>query len=373
MRPKPSVRDRIPLVCTALKRAALALVLLIAALPARAAIPWLQNDVDEAFRQAKVRKQPLLVYFHTTWCSWCATMEDKVFSDEDVTYQANAFVALRLNCDRRAGQKLVHKYGVTSFPTVLAMTPEGEVLGRIAMFRPVPDFLRFLREVLTPEDTLAALDKRIEGGERVPDLLLRSAERHFEAGENDLAVKRYEQAIASSKEGSSPESVIKARLGLARLEFMKGDSSAALDHYMSVLREFPRSPQVPEAFTGALVILREESRGQEIDALFQEFGDRFPDDPALLNDHARRLLESGGGTEVALQKATRAVALAQDSADYQATLSRALRASQRPMDALQAVHKAIELRPTDKDLRILRLEILEDIRELRPSPAASKP
>jgi len=79
----------------------LALVLLCGLVPARGDIPWIKDDIDAAFREAKVRKQPLLIYFHTTWCSWCAQMEDKVFSDDEVTDRSNAFVSLRLNCDRR--------------------------------------------------------------------------------------------------------------------------------------------------------------------------------------------------------------------------------------------------------------------------------
>src|SRR5207247_1582547 len=151
-----------------------------------------------AFREAKVRKQPLLIYFHTTWCSWCAQMEDKVFSDDEVTDRSNAFVSLRLNCDRREGQRLSHKYKVSSFPTVLAVSPDGDILGRVAMYLSVPDFLRFLQECLTPGETLAAVDKRIDAGDRSPALLLRSADRHSEAGESDLAAGRYEQAIAAS-------------------------------------------------------------------------------------------------------------------------------------------------------------------------------
>lgn len=351
----------------------LALLLLAGALPAGAAIPWIHDDIDEAFRQAKVKKQPLLVYFHTTWCSWCAAMEDRVFSDDEVTYQANAFIPLRLNCDRREGQRLGRKYGVTSFPTVLAVTFQGEVLGRLAVYRPVPDFLRFMEEVQKPEETLVAVDKKIAGGDRSPQILLRSAERHFEAGENDLSVKRYVEAIAAAKKAVNPDIAIEAQVGLARVKAIKGDTAGALEQYLSVLRDYATSPRIAEAFGGALTLLREENRGKEIDALFQEFGDRFPDDPALLNDHARRILDSGGDSALALQKATRAIGLAPDSADYQATYSRALQAAHRPSDALEAVDKAISLRPNDKDLRILRLEILEDVRKLTVGAQAAKP
>src|SRR5262245_20507043 len=102
-----------------------------AALSARAAVPWIKDDVDAAFVEAKQKDRPILIYFHTTWCSWCLQFERKVFSDDDVTYETNAFVPLMVNGDRRGGQPLLRRFNVTTFPTILAVTPTNEVLGRL--------------------------------------------------------------------------------------------------------------------------------------------------------------------------------------------------------------------------------------------------
>jgi thioredoxin-like negative regulator of GroEL len=341
------------------RRALLVLVAtcLIGVLPARAAVPWINDDIDEAKRQSRLKKRPILIYFHTTWCSWCVELEDKVFSTAEVTDAVEAFIPLRVNADRRPANSLTSKYRITSFPSIVAVAPDGQVLGRLGMYRPVPEFLRFLNDCLTPGDTLAAIDERIAKGNAPPDLLLRSAQKHFEAGDFDTAKKRYEQTLATVTDAKNVELVTDARLGLATVKSSLGDEAGALEQYRLVLRNDQASRRLAEAFVGSLVILREGSRDAEIDALFKEFADRFPDDPAVLNDYARRLIETKGDLGLATRKAARAAALSPDSGDYHATYARALLQSGRSSEALAEVNRAIELRPVDTDIRVLRLEI----------------
>jgi thioredoxin-like negative regulator of GroEL len=340
------------------------------ALPVLAAIPWIKDDVDAAFVEARQKGRPVLVYFHTTWCSWCLQFERKVFSEEDVTYEANAFVPLMINGDRRGGQSLLRRFNVTTFPTILAVTPKNEVLGRLAMYVGPADFIRFMHESLQPEESLVAVDKRIDAGERTPELLIRSAERHYEAGEFDTAQKRYQEATTAAP--APAPSGADARMGLARILAMKGDAAGALAQYREVLRSYPDSKRLSEAFVGALFLLREDKKQAEIDALYKEFGGRFPDDPAALNDYARHLLESGEPS-LALEKATRAVSLDPQSPDYEATRARALLAVKRPQEALDAAMKALSMRPTDKELWLLKMEAVDAQRAAMSSPATATP
>jgi thioredoxin-like negative regulator of GroEL len=342
-----------------------------AALPCLASIPWIKDDADAAFVEAKQKNRPVLLYFHTTWCSWCTEFERKVFSQDEVSSEANAFVPLMVNGDRRGGQALLRRFNVTTFPTILAVTPKSEVVGRLAMYVGPADFIRFMRESLQPGESLAAVDRRIDAGERAPDLLIRSAGRHYEAGDFDEAQKRYQEAIAAAP---SPSPLgADARLGAARILAMKGDAAGALQQYREVLRSYPDSNRRGEGFVCALFLLREDKKTGEIDALYKEFGGRFPDDPAVLNDYARHLLETGGDPALALEKAARAVGLDPQSPDYEATRARALLAVKRPGEAMDAAMKALSMRPTDKDLWLLRMAVQDAQRAAASARPASAP
>jgi len=339
-----------------------------AVLPSFAGIPWIKDDPDAAFVQAKQKDQPVLIYFHTTWCSWCLEFERKVFSDESVTAEANAFVPLQVNGDRRGGQPLLQRYNVTTFPTILAVTAKNEVVGRLAMYVGPEDFLRFLRESVKPGESLGAIDKRIDEGDRSPELLMRSADRHYEAGDFEIAEKRYKEAITAAP---APAPVgADARLGAARVLAMRGDKAGALAQYREVLRSYPDSKRLSEAFVSALFILREDKKAEEIDALYKDYGGRFPDDPAALNDYARHLLERGAEPSLAVEKAARAVTLDPKSPDYEATRARALVAAGRPDEAMDAAMKALSMRPTDKELWLLRMEVQDAQRAAAAARAA---
>src|SRR5262245_19802849 len=97
--------------------ATLAFALALAAGSAYANVQFINDDFETGMADARSKKLPLLVYFHTTWCSWCVEMENKVFTDDEVSDKSNFFVPVRLNCDRRAGQAVADRYQVTSYPT----------------------------------------------------------------------------------------------------------------------------------------------------------------------------------------------------------------------------------------------------------------
>ena len=184
---------------------------------------------------------------------------------------------------------------------------------------------------LSPGETLAAIDGRTTRGrsQRASEF----AEKRYEA--SDLRRRAALDRDRILRLGARPTG---SRLLTADSEGQgRPRSRGALEQYTCL--ESTRIEASRRSVVGAMFLLREENKGTEIDALFQRFAERFPDDPAVLNDHARRLIETGKEPALALQKAQRAVALQPESPDAHETLARALFANQRPADALEAVSK----------------------------------
>ncbi|MDO5471557.1 MAG: thioredoxin family protein [Akkermansia sp.] len=117
-------------------------ILTVAALiaPAIAADAW-HTDFPAALTQAKAEKKPvLLVFTGSDWCGWCMTMRLQVLDTKPFyDYARDKFVLMEVDLPRntsgmtpeqlRHNNALVSRYGVTMFPTVLVITPEGQVLG----------------------------------------------------------------------------------------------------------------------------------------------------------------------------------------------------------------------------------------------------
>jgi thioredoxin-related protein len=100
-------------------------------------------DFDQAVEAATAQKKDLLVDFTgSDWCGWCIKLHEEVFAhDSFVTGAQQHFVLVALDFPRgpaakakvpnaQRNQELAAKYGVQGFPTVLLMTPAGEVFGK---------------------------------------------------------------------------------------------------------------------------------------------------------------------------------------------------------------------------------------------------
>ncbi len=100
-------------------------------------------DWDAAAKLAKESGKDLFVDFTgSDWCGWCIKLHEEVFSHEEfLKGVSDQFVLVALdypqgdeakakvpNPDRNA--ELAKQYKISGYPTVLLMTPEGEVFGR---------------------------------------------------------------------------------------------------------------------------------------------------------------------------------------------------------------------------------------------------
>jgi thiol:disulfide interchange protein len=74
---------------------------------------------ENAARVARDTGAPMLVYFHTDWCSYCKAMERNLFPAPAVDKQLRSIVKVRINPERsNEEQQLGARYGVTGFPSL---------------------------------------------------------------------------------------------------------------------------------------------------------------------------------------------------------------------------------------------------------------
>jgi len=107
-----------------------------------AELEWIA-DFDQAVLAARAANKDLLVDFTgSDWCIWCKRLHEEVFSKPSFqAYARENFIVVALdypndeairalvpNPERNA--ELVETYGIQGYPTVLLMTPAGEVFGR---------------------------------------------------------------------------------------------------------------------------------------------------------------------------------------------------------------------------------------------------
>ncbi len=153
-----------------IQRAVLGL-LLIGLLPlsasAQQGMKFFQGSWEEALAESKNTGKPVFVDAYTTWCGPCKKMAKTVFTRADVgDFYNKHFVNYKMDMEKGEGPDFAKKYAVSSYPTLLFINAEGEILKKEKGARHPDNFIEMGRTVLFDEDALEALSKRYEAGER---------------------------------------------------------------------------------------------------------------------------------------------------------------------------------------------------------------
>lgn len=100
-----------------------------------------ETDFAKASEQAaKSGLYMLLDFSGSDWCGWCMKLEKEVFSQKDFkTWAEKNLVCVLVDFPQQKSQshevkaqneKLAEKYGVSGFPTVIILSPKGDLVAR---------------------------------------------------------------------------------------------------------------------------------------------------------------------------------------------------------------------------------------------------
>lgn len=103
------------------------------------AVKWAASFA-EATKRAKIENKPIMVDFWATWCGWCKKLDSDVYSTGEFARAAQNIVSVKVNAEGEE-RAVAEKYGVGNLPTVLYLTPDGKVLGRVGGYMPVERFV----------------------------------------------------------------------------------------------------------------------------------------------------------------------------------------------------------------------------------------
>lgn len=153
------------------------------------ALEWTE-DFAAAKRQAKAEKKLVLMDFTgSDWCRNCMRLRGQVLdTPEFEAYAEDKFVFMEVDCPRtkklpdklaKQNQELCNTYHIGGFPTLLVVTPKGEVVGGVGGFK-------------NREEVQQSLDKAIKA-----DAAIRAAKK-LPADKQQAALNRVYQGMESA-------------------------------------------------------------------------------------------------------------------------------------------------------------------------------
>ncbi|MBI5692363.1 MAG: restriction endonuclease [Verrucomicrobia bacterium] len=138
------------------------------------------TDFEQAAREARRRNARVLIAFTgSDWSPPSRHFEEDVANHPDFVGQFTAdFVFLRLDYSSRTppppaireqNQQLRERYGVTTYPTLLVVEPDGDLLATVDLLKPVPGETYRDRVIAAVAETRESLKTRPPSPPKVPE------------------------------------------------------------------------------------------------------------------------------------------------------------------------------------------------------------
>jgi protein disulfide-isomerase len=132
---------------------------------AKAAADW-ETDFDKAATNALTSQRYMLLDFSgSDWCGWCIKLDKEVFSKADFKkYAKENLICVLVDFPQQKPQKkrlkaqneaLAKKYEVKGYPTVIILSPDGDLVGRTGYQEGGPT-----KYVESIKDMIAAYEKQ---------------------------------------------------------------------------------------------------------------------------------------------------------------------------------------------------------------------
>jgi thioredoxin-related protein len=112
-------------------------------------LSW-ETDFEIAKSKSKKSKKPILMLFTgSDWCAPCKMLKSDFFDSEEFQKQSDNFIMLMVDFPRnkeliseeqeKSNKLLSAKYGVRSFPTLLAINYRGAIIDKIKSYSSIRD------------------------------------------------------------------------------------------------------------------------------------------------------------------------------------------------------------------------------------------
>ncbi len=172
-------------------------------------VAWLvaaaDADIERAFTQAKAQKKPLLLYWGATWCPPCNQLKATLFNRQEFAAQSKHFVAVFVDGDRPAAQKIGARFKVSGYPTMVLFTPDGSEITRLPGEADAPQVLSLLEAGLAGGRPIAAVLADARSGKAISANEWRMLAFHsWEVDDSGLVAAADRPAVLAELAAKSP-------------------------------------------------------------------------------------------------------------------------------------------------------------------------
>jgi thiol:disulfide interchange protein len=105
------------------------------------------KDPQAALSVAESENKPVLVYYWTSWCTYCDDYDSTHYRNETIRAELDDYVLVAINLDAPgAGQSMLNSHEASFPPQHRILTPNGETVVSVEGYVGRDQFLRILRQ-----------------------------------------------------------------------------------------------------------------------------------------------------------------------------------------------------------------------------------
>ncbi|RXR29082.1 DUF255 domain-containing protein [Flavobacterium piscinae] len=112
-------------------------------------IDFFKGTFQEALALAEKEQKYVFVEVYATWCGPCKQLKRTTFKDKEVgVYFNKNFINIAIDGETEEGDKILSRYNIRSYPTLLILDAKGRVLTRQTGFMKPYILINFGRRVV---------------------------------------------------------------------------------------------------------------------------------------------------------------------------------------------------------------------------------
>jgi thioredoxin-related protein len=106
-------------------------------------VPVAADEYNDAMNKAKAEDKPVVIYFYSKYCHYCAAMDKDVLFDKEIKkILSEDTVYLRIDVDKT--KQIAALYNIRGYPTTYLLDPAGKRIISIPGYIPKKDFKKIL-------------------------------------------------------------------------------------------------------------------------------------------------------------------------------------------------------------------------------------